>query len=56
MVISDFKFFVETKGAFKGYNAVVLKSNHAGKKNDSLTVSNHTQKEKQDNIIHIPIF
>ena len=56
MVVSDFEFFVEIKGAFKGFNAVVLKSNHAGQKNDSLSVSNHTQKKKQDNIICVPIY
>ena len=56
MVIDDFGFFVEMQGAFKGYNDIVLKSNHAGKKNDSLTVFNHTQKDKVDNIIYVPIY
>ena len=56
MVAEDFRFFIKIKGAFKGYRAVVLKRNHAGKKNDSLTVSNHTQKDKEGNIMYIPIY
>ena len=56
MVAEDFNFFIETKGAFKGYCAVNLKASHAGKKNESLTVSNHTQKDKEGNIMYIPIY
>ena len=56
MVVDDFVFFVETKGAFKGCKAVVLKSNNAGQKNKSLTVSKHTQKEIADHLIHVPIY
>ena len=56
MVIDDFEFFVETKGAFKGYKAVVMKTNNAGQKNNKLSVSNHTQKDKANNIIHVPIY
>ena len=48
MVAEDFKFFIKTKDAFKGYFAVVLKASHAEKKN--------TQKEKYYNIIYIPIY
>ena len=56
MVANDFNFFIKTKGAFKDYQAVVLKATHARKKNESLIVFNHTQKAKQDNIIYIPIY
>ena len=56
MVVDDFVFSVETKGAFKGYKAVVLKSNNAGQKNQDVSVSKYTQKEKADNIIHVPIY
>ena len=56
MVAEDFKFFIEIKGAFKGYRAVLLKASHAGKKNESLTVSNHTQKDKEGNIVYLPIY
>ena len=56
MVIDDFEFFVESKGAFKGYKAVVMKTNNAGQKNNKLSVSNHTQKDKAGNIIHVPIY
>ena len=56
MVAKAFKFFIKIKGAFKGYRAVVLKASHAGKKNESLTVSNHTQKDKEGNIMYIPIY
>ena len=56
MVAEDFNFFIETKGAFKGYRAVNLSAAHAGKKNESLTVSNHTQKDKEGNIMYIPTY
>ena len=56
MIIDDFVFFVETKGAFKGHKAVVLKFNNAGQKNQDLSISKHIQTEKTDNIIHIPIY
>ena len=56
MVAEDFKFFIEIKGAFKGYRTVVLKASHAGKKNEDLTVSNHTQKDKEGNIMYLPIY
>ena len=56
MVAEDFKFFIETKRAFKGYRAVLLKASHAGKKNESLTVSNHTQKDKEGNIVYLLIY
>ena len=56
MVAKDFDFFIKTKGAFRGYRAVVLKATHAGKKNESLAVSNHTKMEKQGNIIYVPIY
>ena len=56
VIVEDFCFFIKTKGAFKGYWDVVLKGTHTGKKNDSLTISNHTHQEKQDNIIYIYIY
>ena len=54
-VAEDFKFFIKTKGAFTGYLMVLLKASHARKKNESLTVSNHTQKDKEGNIRYILI-
>ena len=56
MVAKDFKFSIETKGACKGYRAVDLLASHAGKKDESLIVSNHTQKDKEGNIMYIPIY
>ena len=56
LVDEDFQFFIEIKGAFKGYRAVVLKASHAGKKNADLTISNHTQKDKEGNIVYLPIY
>ena len=56
MVAEDFKFFTVIKGAFKGYRGVLLKASHARKKNESLTVSNHTQKDKEGNIVYLPIY
>lgn len=50
----DFEFIVIADGQFKGMNAVCLKSTHLGQKGNTISLRNHTIKNKGNRNSHVP--
>ena len=56
MVIDDFIFFTQTEGEFVDCPAFILKSNHNGQKNQDITLSNHTHRDREDDRQYVPLY